>query len=1546
MSSLKMTFSLTSLIFLIALGLVAMPVLGNNATQNDHASLHGAGIQDGDGHTHPAVSSVTAVAKRTTPSAYTPARNAYKVLVTFDQAVAIVSGNDTIQWQPLASDDTPLSTYTSGGALSAAPGDTTNTKFETADIDFSSYTTASKLRVKIPAAVAEVTAAVQADSTVLQQNGNLAYGPIVLTGLPLIQALKVRVGDPVQFEENGVAVSGKYTVDITFGDGTTAPDPVLDPAHIAFTPKNGATIVGAIATPDSAKPGVYRVTVQLAHGVDMVTLTVDPVYAEANAAGSNAVKISTTPAITKTKVKPTVNITLVSHDEAMKSFKVLFSYVKATVDAATQTAVAVPGDDAFDADDVAVTKSGTGTTMVDAVIPDPEVSSLRGDGQFVVTIDYSLEPDGLPLYVTVADTSTVSMINGMAADGTSTPALKVMAKSTPMAPDAPTGVTATANQDMNIITIGWMKPNANGADITGYTITQTGQATATYTAAADATSHETDALAAGNYMFTVKATNRIGDSVASDSASATIEDATTTEDTRATAMFSGTLSLTGQSIITVTLSKAAMLTIGDFEPTNGTVTGVRAKAATATAPANTVWEVAFNADPNPFMEPVGLTIKDDSMVAKPAATMGSLNTRTPDAVLNTITAATGADDRAPFIVILTFATVLPTGVTVEAADIKVTPTTATVGTPVGDAGDAKMWRVQITPVAGMDTKVELSDAGKVKFGTAAAPLDVPKYTAVTTTPTSAEGMLSDLSVAAESFIVIVRNTNVKGLPDSLPSKASKVMWADMPDLEDLLYEGGSIVLTRAKTPKLDHDAKSDTDARDAAARDLIITEVMWAKNTALSGKPGELDHQWIEIYNPLKDEVGGVTLKTKKGRPALDKTGDDVLLDRLSNQVGNGWELSGLGQNGSMDNNPDTNEVDFISMYRKERGKDGWVKGHWAQSSEIAITGHKATPGRLERKKSTAINVTEPSGSPFVINEFGIGDSDGEDWVELRNVTDSNQDLKNYLLTSVTGLDKEEIEFHFHDKGLPVPPKGIVVVVSRDPKDTDMATGVNLGIGADDQEEKGAQHLYVVRSFELPTGKFNLILRNGYNNKPEDFLQGKKLDNIVDALGSLKIPKETATFKSDFWPLNGKGAPHGDVIDGKGQDFKEGTVYVRNKSGKNEGMGEHHLAVVGYTGIGYDRDAARTDENGGTPGYDNGAIKGKLADLSSDATVTFSEIMLDTGPKNRRLPQWIELYNSSMTQAVNLNGWKLTVENSATDAAIKTRVDATITLKSTIIAPNQTVLIVTTAGLNSGTNRFPRNRVVNLWTDKDHRTALGTTGRTEQVFSTVGLYLKLTDADNKLVDEFGNLDGLSRTRREIPTWDFPMNKDNGDDSRSSLIRRYVSDNDETTPAEVALDGTEEKAWVLASETNFANIVSSTFYGDRDDNGTPGFRGGGPLPVSLSKFRPERLKDTGEIVVRWITESELNNAGFNILRSEKRDGEFTKVHYVAGQGTTSERTVYEWKDTSAKPNVVYYYQIQDISLDGEVTTLRTTHLRGNVTAAGKLTTTWGEIKALQ
>jgi hypothetical protein len=266
------------------------------------------------------------------------------------------------------------------------------------------------------------------------------------------------------------------------------------------------------------------------------------------------------------------------------------------------------------------------------------------------------------------------------------------------------------------------------------------------------------------------------------------------------------------------------------------------------------------------------------------------------------------------------------------------------------------------------------------------------------------------------------------------------------------------------------------------------------------------------------------------------------------------------------------------------------------------------------------------------------------------------------------------------------------------------------------------------------------------------------------------------------------------------------------------------------------------------------------------------------------------------------------------------------------ILPNQTLLLVS----GTGTNDVAPNRVYNLF--QHHRRQLGLTNRRSVLLSPGGFYLSLTDKNGDEVDDAGNVmvKGASRNIE----WELPASNS---DMRQSLVRQYGSRELYDGTPDPADDGTMQESW-KQSDVVGAGI---SFYGHRDDVSTPGYRLGGPLPVQLSKFRPARDENTGHVVVRWITESELNNAGFNILRSESKTGEFKVVNVkgiIAGHGTTSEQHVYEWTDTTAKPNVVYYYQIEDVSLNGHRTTLTTTRLKGHISASGKLTTRWSELKS--
>ena len=409
----------------------------------------------------------------------------------------------------------------------------------------------------------------------------------------------------------------------------------------------------------------------------------------------------------------------------------------------------------------------------------------------------------------------------------------------------------------------------------------------------------------------------------------------------------------------------------------------------------------------------------------------------------------------------------------------------------------------------------------------------------------------------------------------------------------------------------------------------------------------------------------------------------------------------------------------------------------------------------------------------------------------------------------------------------------------------------------------------------------------------------------------------------------------------------------RGKSRKGNRLHKDDWQRFGNQGqIGYDRDVDPATSPG-TPGYGNEGGVNLISDdrkntkTPDDYTfggdITISEIMYDAGP-NWNLVQWIELYNSSLTEPVNLHGWKVEIQNKED---VQSYVDASFTFgANTIILPNQTLLLVS----RSGANDVLQQRVYDLY--KNHRDELGLpTGRVARLLSRTGfsikLYAKLEDREGNvtrresmmMMDQAGNLMvDINDESREV-MWELP---ERDPDARRSIVRQYGSRKTDGAGYDGASTGTMADSWNQSILTG----AGLSYYGHRNDIGTPGYRLGGPLPVSLSSFRPVRDDATGHVVVRWITQSELNNAGFNILRSETKNGEFKVVNVkgiVPGHGTTSEKHVYEWMDTTAKPNVVYYYQIEDVSLDGKRTLLTTTRLKGHVSAAGKVTTTWGDLK---
>ena len=269
-------------------------------------------------------------------------------------------------------------------------------------------------------------------------------------------------------------------------------------------------------------------------------------------------------------------------------------------------------------------------------------------------------------------------------------------------------------------------------------------------------------------------------------------------------------------------------------------------------------------------------------------------------------------------------------------------------------------------------------------------------------------------------------------------------------------------------------------------------------------------------------------------------------------------------------------------------------------------------------------------------------------------------------------------------------------------------------------------------------------------------------------------------------------------------------------------------------------------------------------------SIYISEVMFAGGG---RVPQWIEIANGSRSEAVNLSGWTLTVDNAAADADVSIGASATFTIPDgTTIAPSErhdplgvdtpsTLLVVTEAGRNNLDGRNAAGQVVNLWEDNDIELILaGVVTRRYTLLSDTAFMITLAPPKPAKTKPPARETAAARATREVAekkaanvrkahtdrvgnlgddgaaAWALPMRKEGG---RSSIIRRHVQVGRGPAAPE---DGTLMVSWVLASRTRFAQGTHSkvsSYYGFPTDVGTPGFRAGGALPVELSHFRPAR-----------------------------------------------------------------------------------------------------------
>jgi uncharacterized repeat protein (TIGR01451 family) len=89
------------------------------------------------------------------------------------------------------------------------------------------------------------------------------------------------------------------------------------------------------------------------------------------------------------------------------------------------------------------------------------------------------------------------------------------------------------------------------------------------------------------------------------------------------------------------------------------------------------------------------------------------------------------------------------------------------------------------------------------------------------------------------------------------------------------------------------------------------------------------------------------------------------------------------------------------------------------------------------------------------------------------------------------------------------------------------------------------------------------------------------------------------------------------------------------------------------------------------------------------------------------------------------------------------------------------------------------------------------------------------------------------------------------------------------------------------------------------------------PIELAAFQAIQTADGVEI--SWVTESETDNLGFHLYRSDEKLGPYETITHtmISGAGNSNARHSYSFLDEGIERGHTYYYKLADIAFDGKM-----------------------------
>lgn len=85
----------------------------------------------------------------------------------------------------------------------------------------------------------------------------------------------------------------------------------------------------------------------------------------------------------------------------------------------------------------------------------------------------------------------------------------------------------------------------------------------------------------------------------------------------------------------------------------------------------------------------------------------------------------------------------------------------------------------------------------------------------------------------------------------------------------------------------------------------------------------------------------------------------------------------------------------------------------------------------------------------------------------------------------------------------------------------------------------------------------------------------------------------------------------------------------------------------------------------------------------------------------------------------------------------------------------------------------------------------------------------------------------------------------------------------------------------------------------------------PTIITLSFFSANQKEK--KVIVKWQTSTEIDNIGFNILRSESESGPYEKINkkLIKAKGSSTKGASYKFKDKNIIAGKIYWYKLEDI-----------------------------------